>query len=226
MNDRSLNEAAGSGAAADTAAPGSKGRIVMIDDSTDILFALSSLFRLEGYICETYTSAKTFLQEQESRIRPSGPCCVICDMKMPELDGLDLLQQLQTRGDDTPVVFMSGASGAYEAVRAFRAGAMDFLIKPVDADIFLKAVKKALQESVDRQHKTVRREDFTARIANLTRRERDVARLVAQGFLNREIADQLSIALCTVKLHRQRVMDKLEVDSVAELVRLADEGGL
>jgi FixJ family two-component response regulator len=223
MNDRLLNQASSPDATPD---PGSKGRIVMIDDSTDILYALASLFRIEGYACETYTSAKTFLQEQEGRVRPAGPCCIVCDMKMPELDGLDLLQQLQARGDDTPVVFMSGASGAYEAVRAFRAGAMDFLIKPVDAGIFLNAVKKAMQESMDRQSKTVRREDYTTRIANLTRRERDVARLVAQGFLNREIADQLGIALCTVKLHRQRVMDKLEVESVAELVRLTDEGGL
>jgi len=203
-----------------------RGRIVLIDDDAEIAVALAALLDLEGYACESYPSALSYLQMRAfNRPQFPGPNCVLCDVKMPELDGL-ALQRRQAELDDTPLLLMSGASGAEEAVSAFRAGALDFLIKPIEAEMLLAAVAKALSISDERQRLGERRSDLAQRIASLTSREREVVRCVARGKINRDIAEQLGIALRTVKLHRQRGMEKLGIDTVAELARLADEGGL
>ena len=203
-----------------------RGRIVLIDDDGEIVDALAALFGFEGYACETYSSALSYLHMRAfNRPQFAGPSCVLCDVKMPELDGLELQQQM-TALDDTPLLLMSGASGAEEVVSAFRAGALDFLIKPVETETLLAVVAKALAISTERQQLRNRRSDLTQRIYSLTRRERDVLRCVARGEINRDIAEQLGIALRTVKLHRQRGMEKLVVGTVADLARLADEGGL
>ncbi|TAN51344.1 MAG: response regulator transcription factor [Methylococcaceae bacterium] len=203
-----------------------RGRVVVIDDDAEILSALATLLDFEGYACETYPSAPAYLQAlSDDRPCFPGPCCVLCDVKMPELDGLELQQRLAAL-EHAPLLLMSGASGALEAVSAFRAGALDFLIKPIDADVLLQAVVKALAVSLERQRARGRRHDLVARMAALTGKERAVARLAARGRLNREIAVELDIALRTVKLHRQRAMEKLGANSVVDLARIADEGGL
>ncbi len=203
-----------------------RGRIVLIDDDAEIVDALTSLLDLEGYACERYPSALSYLHMRVfNRPQFPGPNCIVCDVKMPGLDGLELQRRLAEL-DDTPLLLMSGASGAEEAAKAFRAGALDFLIKPIEAETLLAAVAKALSVSTDRQRLRERRSELARRIASLTRRERDVVRCVARGEINRDIADQLGIALRTVKLHRQRGMEKLGVGTVADLARLADEGGL
>lgn len=202
------------------------GRVVVIDDDTEILSALAALIEMEGYACETYASAPAYLQVLTYN-RPffPGPCCVLCDVKMPELDGLDLQNRLAAL-NDTPLLMMSGASGAQEAVSAFRAGALDFLIKPIDAEILLAALAKALALSAERNMQSIRRSTLAERIASLTKRERDIARRVADGQTNPQIAEELGIALRTVKLHRQRAMEKIGAGGTTDLVRLADEGGL
>ena len=203
-----------------------RGRIVLIDDDPEILSALAALIEMEGYASETYTSALSYLQVLASN-RPSfsGPCCVLCDVKMPELNGLELQSRLAAL-DDTPLLLMSGDSGAREAVSAFRAGAQDFLIKPIDADILLAAVVKALAVSAARLLLRERKNDLAARIESLTERERDIVRRVVSGQTNPAIAEELAIALRTVKLYRQRAMEKLGATGVADLVRIADEADL
>lgn len=203
-----------------------RGRVVVIDDDTEILSALASLIEMEGYACETYASAPDYLQVLAYN-RPCfpGPSCVLCDVKMPELDGLELQRRLAAL-NDTPLLLMSGASGAHEAVSAFRAGALDFLIKPIDADTLLDALAKALATSADRNLQQVRKTSLAERVASLTERERDIARRVAAGQTNPQIAEQLGIALRTVKLHRQRAMEKIGAGGTTDLVRIADESDL
>jgi len=202
------------------------GRVVLIDDDPDILAALSALLDLEGYAVETYSSALNYLQVLTfNRPNFAGPSCVLCDVRMPELDGLELQRKLADI-DHIPLLLMSGDSGAQEAVTAFRAGALNFLIKPIEVDAVLDAVSHALAISATRQHLDGMQTDIERRISSLTERERDVARYVVLGNINQDIADQLGIALRTVKLHRQRAMEKLGVNTVADLVRLGDQGGL
>lgn len=203
-----------------------RGRVVVIDDEPDVLAALAALIGLEGYACETYASAPAYLQVlSDKRSCFAGPVCVLCDVRMPELDGLALQSHLVAL-DDTPLLLMSGVSGAHEAASAFRAGALDFLIKPIDADTLLAAVAKALKLSTERQARRSRQTELAARIASLTVRERDIARRVASGQTNPAIAAELGIALRTVKLHRQRALEKVGAVGTAELVRIADEGNL
>ena len=202
------------------------GRVVVIDDDPEILSALAALFELEGYACETYSSAVTYLQVLAYN-RPCfpGPCCVLCDVAMPELNGLKLQNRLSEH-DNTPLILMSGSSDVQDAIHGFRAGAVDFLLKPIDADLLLMVVAKALSLNAEQRQQQAVLVSITDRIAALTLRERQVATLVVSGQINRVIAQQLGISLRTVKLYRQRVMEKLGADSLAELVRIADFGNL
>jgi FixJ family two-component response regulator len=203
-----------------------RGRVVVIDDDREILEAIAALLDFEGYACEIYPSALAYLQVLTfNRPHFPGPCCVLCDVRMPELDGLELQARLRDV-DDPPMLLMSGVSGVDEAVRAFRGGAHDFLIKPIDADVLLAAIGRALAESASRQERRRRQADLAQRTATLTRRECEVARLVASGQTNMVIAGRLGIALRTVKIHRQRAMEKLGAGSMADLVRIVDEGGV
>lgn len=203
-----------------------RGRVVIIDDDTEILSALAALIEFLGYACETYSSALSYLQVLNYN-RPyfPGPCCVLCDVKMPELDGLELQSRL-AEFDDTPAILMSGSSGVPEAVSAFHGGALDFLTKPIHGDILMAAVAKALAISTQRRNQHERQSTLAARIASLTERERDIARRAATGQTNPAIADELGIALRTVKLHRQRAMEKIGANNIPDLIRIADEGKL
>ena len=203
-----------------------RGCVIIIDDDQEILAALASLLDMEGHVCMTFPSALAFLEAVErASFPPMHPCCVVCDVKMPELDGLELQRRL-ARFQNMPMLLMSGASGAPEAVDAFRAGAVDFLIKPFAAETLLQSVARALQYSAELHHQHKRQDRLAALIAAMTPREREVARLVAKGLTNQAIADELGIALRTVKLHRQRAMEKLGIAGTADLVRIVDETGL
>ena len=200
-----------------------KGRVVVIDDDPEILSALSALLELEAYACETYASAADYLQVLTYNHHSfPGPACVLCDVNMPEISGLQLLARLSEMGN-APLVLMSGVSGAHEVASGFRAGALDFLVKPIDADTLLATISQALAVSTLRQQKQMQQSDLARRIASLTERERDIARRAASGQTNPDMAQALGIALRTVKLHRQRALEKLGVDSLPALVRLADQ---
>jgi FixJ family two-component response regulator len=209
-----------------TAARCAVGHVVVIDDDPQILVALCELLQVEGYDCESYPSATAYLHALSFK-RPNfaGPRCVLCDVKLPDMDGLQLQRRL-AESDHTPILLMSGDSGASEAVSAFRSGAVDFLIKPLDVDVLLQSIAKALSLSSDRQQGERRNTYVTRRIESLTPREREIASYVAGGSTNQEIAEQLNIALRTVKLHRHRAKEKMGVDTLVDMVRLADEGGL
>lgn len=212
---------------ADLARRCERGRVVVIDDDADVLAAVAALIESEGYACEPYPSAAVFLAAMELR-HPAfpGPVCVISDVKMPGIDGLALQRRLAEAVGDMPLVLMSGHSGIDEAVSAFRAGAVDFLIKPFEPDALVAAVAKALAISAENQRSRVRSDSLAERIAQLTERERDVARRVAAGQTNPVIAATLGISVRTVKRHRQHAMEKIGARVTADLVRIADEAEL
>ena len=202
------------------------GRVVIIDDDSEVLAALAALLELKGYAVETYSSALAYLQvlTTNQAVFP-GPSCVLCDVRMPEMDGLQF-QHRMADFDHVPLLLMSGHSGAQEAVTGFQAGAHNFLIKPFGTHVLLDAVAQALAASAEHQQIDAHRSDLAKRVASLTGREREVSRRVAQGSMNRHIADEFGIALRTVKLHRHRAMEKLGASTLADLVRLADLAGL
>jgi FixJ family two-component response regulator len=141
---------------------------------------------------------------------------------MPCVSGLDLQRELQQRANSVPIVFMSGGSSAGEAVQAMKAGALDFLIKPFDDGQLLDAVDKGLQRHLADIRKSLSSTDSEARFASLSAREAQIARLVSQGYMNQQIANQLGIAERTVKLHRMHMMRKLGAANVIELIRILD----
>ena len=202
------------------------GSVVIIDDDSEVLAALAALLEIKGYAVETYSSALSYLQvlTANQAVFP-GPSCVLCDVRMPEIDGLQF-QRKMAEFNHVPLLLMSGHSGAQEAVSGFRAGAHNFLIKPFGTHVLLDAVAQALAASAEHQQLDALRSDLAKRVASLTVREREVSRRVAQGSMNRHIADEFGIALRTVKLHRHRAMEKLGASTLADLVRLADLAGL
>ena len=202
------------------------GRVVIIDDDSEVLAALAALLEIKSYAVETYSSALAYLEvlTANQAVFP-GPSCVLCDVRMPEMDGLQF-QHRMAEFNHVPLLLMSGHSGAQEAVSGFQAGAHNFLIKPFETHVLLDAVAQALAASAEHQQLDALRYGLAKRVASLTEREREVSRRVAQGRMNQHIADEFGIALRTVKLHRQRAMEKLGASTLADLVRLADLAGL
>lgn len=198
----------------------SRGRVIVIDDDEEILRALASLIGGEGYACEHYGSAAQFFAAARNEPpRFPGPVCVLSDVKMPDIDGLDLQQRLAEVGDP-PLVLMSGNSGAAETITAFRCGVVDFLLKPIEDEMLFAALEKALSVSRERHQSRERTTDLAGRLAQLTPREREIIRLASRGLINRDIAERLGIAVRTVKLHRQRAMEKMDLHGMADLLRI------
>jgi FixJ family two-component response regulator len=203
---------------------GSKGVVVIIDDDADILDAFSQLLSFEGYTCFTFTNASEYLVTSSQIVVPTHtPMCILCDVKMPDIDGLQLQQQIRVANRKAPIIMMSGLSGAQETVSAFRAGAFDFLLKPIDADLMIQTINRALQSYANDLSGEAEREEARKRLAQLTDRELEVAKLVAKGVTNIGIGIELGISVRTVKFHRQRVLEKLEVGGATGLVRLLDK---
>ena len=205
------------------AARHARGRVIIIDDDDAIRQAVSALLLLEGYATELHDSAPAYLAniEQAEPVFP-GPHCILLDVKMPSLTGLELQRRLAELAHTTPIVFMSGGSGASDAVQAFRNGASDFLIKPFDESMLLDAIKQALKTSLHEQQDKDQIHDIAARHESLSEREMQIAKMVSSGMLNRDIASELGIAIRTVKLHRMHMMRKLGAANVIELARLLD----
>jgi len=204
----------------DTPVNQTRGRVIIIDDDAEVLSAFSTLLKMEGYFCDCYPSAVAYITAlTEQHLCFTGPSCMLCDVRMPELDGLALQTQLSEQSD-TPLILMSGDSGAQEVAQAFRAGAVDFLIKPIDINMLLNTVEKSLALSMEQRAQHIKTTTIATRVRSLTMRERDIAMLVVQGKTNQAIATELNIALRTVKLHRHRAMEKLDVQHVADLVRI------
>jgi len=194
----------------------------VVDDDASFLKALTRLLGAAGFTVRHYPSAAEFLSH-----RPHDtPGCVLADLRMPELTGLDLQKALAESADPLPVVFLSGHGDIPSTVRAMKQGAEDFLTKQAPKEVLLAAVERALERDARERLERTRKKDLITRLSALTLREREVLGLVVQGKLNKQIADLLGIHERTVKLHRTAITTKLEVHSVAELTRLVQEAGL
>jgi FixJ family two-component response regulator len=190
-------------------------RVFVVDDDRDVLRALERLLRSNGFRVESFTSPADFLDCPHD----DGPACLVLDLCMPGLSGLDVQETLGRRGLTMPIIFLSGQADVPSTARAMREGAVDFLVKPVDERHLLDALARGIARAIDDVQRRRLELDTEERLARLTNREREVCHLVAQGLLNKQIASELGTSEKTVKVHRGRVMHKLEVDSVASLVR-------
>ena len=194
----------------------------IVDDDTSFLRSLSRLLTAVGYSVEAFNSAHDFF----ARPSPERPGCVVADLQMPNINGLQLQESLRKSGNPLPVVFLTGQGDIPTTVNAMRSGAEDFLTKRAPQEDILAAVERALERDSRERQQRRRQQELHGRFDELSDREKEVLSHVVQGKMNKEIADALSINLRTVKLHRTNITRKLCVQSVAELTRLADEAGL
>ena len=194
--------------------------VCVVDDDEAIRKSFARLFRSVRLPAETFASAREYLE----RIPPDLPSCLVLDVCLPGLDGLKLQQALANREEQ--IVFITGHGDIPMCVRAMKAGAVDFLTKPVDDEALLGAVSRALERSAEILRRKAQRASARAKLNRLTPREFEVMRSIIAGLLNKQIAAELGAAEKTVKIHRGRVMEKMGVTSVAELVRLAETAGV
>lgn len=193
----------------------------VVDDDRSVLKSLSRLLRTKGYEVRAYQTGREFLNQHD----PDVPGCAILDLSLPGMSGLEIQQELAASHANRPVVFLSGSAGVPASVKAMKEGAVDFLTKPAKARDLLEAIAAACERQARAREQKGELDDVEARLANLTSREREVFDGVVSGLLNKQIAGQLGISLKTVKLHRSRMMRKIGVRSVADLVRLAEFAG-
>ena len=197
-------------------------RVLVVDDDELVRRAVCRLLVSEGYEVAALSSALELLEDD----RASTAACLVLDLRMPGPSGLEAFEELRSRGVDTPAVFLTGHGTVRDGVVAMKAGAVEFLEKPFDDDELLEAVREAVARSRSDRLENEARAEIEARAATLSPREREVMVLVVQGLLNKQIAGRLGIVERTVKVHRSRVMEKMEAGSLAELVRLAALLGL
>jgi len=191
--------------------------VFIVDDDPAVLKALSRVFRQEGWNVETFESADAYLARPGQR--PDG--CLVLDVTMPGVDGLELQRRLAETGQSLPIVFVSGHGDIPMSVRAIKAGATDFLTKPVQADALLAAARSAIAQDAAARRALADSAEIRQRVASLTPRERDVLAALAAGKLNKQIAAELGVVEQTVKFHRARIMERMDAKTVAELMHIA-----
>jgi FixJ family two-component response regulator len=197
--------------------------VFLVDDDPSVRRALSRLIKSAGYQVQAFGSAREFL---DFRPQPEGPACLVLDIRMPGLTGMDLQQRLDEMHSLLPIIFITGHGDIPTSVKAMKAGAVDFLPKPVkDADL-LRAIEQALERAQTDAAAFAQFENIRQRLETLTPREREVLEHVVSGKLNKQIAYDLGTVEKTIKVHRARVMDKMGVQSLAELVRIAERVGI
>jgi FixJ family two-component response regulator len=196
--------------------------VFVVDDDASVRKSLTRVVTSAGYAVEAFASAREFLAREPF----VGPCCVVLDVRMPGLTGLDLQEALAGAGHRMPIVFITGHGDISMSVKAMKGGAVDFLTKPFDVENLLDAIQRAVTKDVKDLGEEGRTAEVLERVKQLTPRETEVFALVVTGMLNKQIAGELGIAEKTVKVHRARVMEKMRAGSVAELVRLADRAGV
>jgi FixJ family two-component response regulator len=196
--------------------------VFLVDDDPGVLKALVRGLRARGYEARPYASPQAFLADHD----PEVPGCAVLDVAMPGLDGLALQRALTDSDAHRPVIFITGKGDVPTSVRAMKAGAIDFLTKPVSDSELFQAIARARQQDAERRRARAEVAVIAAKIATLTPREREVLTHVVAGRLNKQIAGDLGTVEKTIKVHRSRMMEKLGVRTVADLVRLAERAGI
>lgn len=196
--------------------------VYVIDDDPSVRDGLDSLLRSVGYETRGFASPRDFL----SHPRSNSPACIVLDVRMPDASGLDFQDELAKAGYLTPIIFLTGHGDVPMSVRAMKAGAVEFLLKPFREQDLLDAIRQALDVDRARLRMEAAAVDLHEHFASLTPREREVMALVARGLLNKQIAAEIGLSEITVKVHRGQVMRKMRADSIADLIRMADSLGL
>lgn len=200
-----------------------KGTIFLVDDDPSVRRGLTRLIRSAGHPVEAFASAREFL---DAFPRGSDPACLVLDVRMPGITGLDLQQELQKTKTVLPIIFITGHGNIPTSVKAMKDGAVDFLEKPVQDTELLRSIQQALVRGARDRAERAELENIQSRAQTLTPREREVMELVTKGLFNKQIAGELGTVEKTIKVHRARVMRKMQVKSLADLVRLTAHGGI
>jgi FixJ family two-component response regulator len=191
--------------------------VFVVDDDVSVRESLESLIRSAGWKPETFASAQAFL----SRPRPEVPSCLVLDVSLPDLNGLDLQNRVAADRTDMPIIFITGYGDVPMSVRAMKAGAVEFLMKPFDDEVLLSAIRNAIERSRIALDREAEMRTLRDRQASLTPREREVMALVVSGLLNKQVGGELGISEITVKAHRGHMMRKMKADSLPDLVTMA-----
>lgn len=205
-----------------SAPPAATPVVFVVDDDVSVRESLELLVRNENWKPETFASAQEFLRHPRTPV----PSCLVLDLSLPGLNGLDLQKQLGAERNNTPIIFITGHGNVPQSVQAMKAGALEFLTKPLDAEALVNAIRGALERSRLSLARSAEMQELQARYLSLTTRERQVMGLVVSGLLNKQVGGELGISEITVKAHRRQVMQKMKADSLATLVKLAGKLGV
>lgn len=199
--------------------------VYIVDDELAIRDSLTLWLESTGQIAESYASAEAFLDNYD----PQQPGCLILDVKMPFMNGLDLQAELARRNIFIPIIFMSGHAEIPDTVKALKGGAIDFLEKPFDNEVLLKLIKEAIDKDLATREKNIEKNKLQQRFASLTQREKEVLSLIKSSHSNKESARLLNVSYRTIDVHRARIMEKMQAESIAELIMLVvkcEENGI
>jgi FixJ family two-component response regulator len=196
--------------------------VFVVDDDRSVREALGSLVRSVGLSVQTFKSAQEFLRHEPLNV----PACLVLDVRLPGLSGLDLQQELAKANVQIPIIFITGHGNIPMSVRAMKAGAVEFLTKPFRDQDLLNAIQQSIERDRAARKERSQMADLRERYESLTAREREVMALVVRGLLNKQVAGELGISEITIKVHRGQVMQKMQAQSLAELVRMAGRLGI